>query len=310
MPVVRRGAPESRRWLRCPRWPSSSVGRGQHGRTRRMPPGEKHVQQHAQGVDVRGGRDRAARHLLRRGVLGRQRRPPSRVSAVASPARLALEQLGDAEVEQLHLAVASTSTLEGLMSRGRSGWRARGRPPPARRGTAGSALPSRGRCASQYRSIGSPSTCSSTSRAARRRDAGVDQVSDVGMGEAGQDAALAPEALLAARPTRLGVEQLHRGQALEAAVAAPGEPHAAHAALPMSETQRVGADRLAGQRSRRRWEGHAAFEETFATRERVRSASSASRLRRPASGPAPAQRLEPRERARRRPARAPVRDRG
>src|SRR4029450_2193853 len=83
------------------------------------------------------------------------------------------------------------------------------------------------------------------------------------MREAGEDAALALEALLARVTHEAGVEQLHRRLPLEAAVAAPGEPHAAHPTLPDERDHRVDADRLAGQQSPRGWEGRAAFEEAF-----------------------------------------------
>ena len=86
---------------------------------------------------------------------------------------------------------------------------------------------------------------------------------DISQREAAEDAALAPKALLARVTDQAGIEQLHRGLPLEAAVAAPGEPHAAHPTLPDERDHRVSADRLPGQRSPWGWQGHAAFEEAF-----------------------------------------------
>ena len=57
---------------------------------------------------------------------------------------------------------------------------------------------------------------------AERRDAGIEEVRDVRMAQPRQDAAFAPEALLAVAADQAGVQQLDRGHALEAAVAALG----------------------------------------------------------------------------------------
>ena len=84
-------------------------------------------------------------------------------------------------------------------------------------------------------------------RLARRRDAGVDQPGDVRMREPGEDVAFAAETLFAGPPDQRGVQELDRDLALEAPVAAAGEPHAAHAALAKRRFQRIGADDLAGE---------------------------------------------------------------
>ena len=68
-------------------------------------------------------------------------------------------------------------------------------------------------------------------RLSRRRHARVDEVGDVRMAEAGEDVAFAPESLLARPAHERHVQQLDRGSSFEAAVAALGQPHAAHAAL-------------------------------------------------------------------------------
>ena len=82
------------------------------------------------------------------------------------------------------------------------------------------------------------------------RDARVHELGDVRVAQAGQDRALAAEAGLGLGAEQAGVEELDRGHALEASVTAVGQPDGAHAALADGLAQRVGADRLAGQRGR------------------------------------------------------------
>ena len=73
----------------------------------RMLAAEKHEEQHAERIDIGRGRHRIAEHLFRGGELRRQR-ATSFAGELGCLARssLVLEQLGDAEVEQLHRAVA------------------------------------------------------------------------------------------------------------------------------------------------------------------------------------------------------------
>ena len=72
-----------------------------------------------------------------------------------------------------------------------------------------------------------------------------------GWREPGEDGAFAPEPLFAAAADQRDVQQLDRGAALEAAVAAFGEPDAAHPALADGREQPVGAEDLARQRRHR-----------------------------------------------------------
>src|SRR5713101_771940 len=83
------------------------------------------------------------------------------------------------------------------------------------------------------------------------------------MSQASQDVALALEALLARAADQAGVQELDRGQAFEPPVATIREPHAAHAPLTNQREQRVRADRLAGQRRRRRRLQSGLSEKTF-----------------------------------------------
>ena len=77
--------------------------------------------------------------------------------------------------------------------------------------------------------------------------AGIEQPRDVRVREPRQDAAFAREPLDAAARHQPGVEELDRDVAFEAAVGAPCEPDAAHAALAELALYRVGADGLADQ---------------------------------------------------------------
>ena len=85
-----------------------------------MRTGEQHVQQHAEGVHVGCRRNRATRELFRCRVLGRcrpgvpcQRRGVGRCDAVPL-AFVALDQLGDAEVEQLDVTGDADHDVAGL----------------------------------------------------------------------------------------------------------------------------------------------------------------------------------------------------
>ena len=79
--------------------------------TSRMLTAQQHVQEHAESVDIRRSRHGATRQLLWCRVLGRHRPPDlarhrtafRRVSVVS--VRTWFDQLGDAEVEQLHVPI-------------------------------------------------------------------------------------------------------------------------------------------------------------------------------------------------------------
>ena len=83
---------------------------------------------------------------------------------------------------------------------------------------------------------------------AGRRDAGIDEVRDVRVGQAGEDGAFATEALLARAADERDVQQLDRRAPLETAVAAFGEPDAAHPAPPDRSHQAVRAEDLPRER--------------------------------------------------------------
>src|SRR6185437_5947454 len=72
--------------------------------------GQQFVEQDAQGVDVGGGGDRRLDELFRRGV-GRRKRAMLGTGDVIDPV---VQQLGDAEIEQLDLAVGGDQHVGGL----------------------------------------------------------------------------------------------------------------------------------------------------------------------------------------------------
>ena len=209
---------------------------------------EKHVEQHAERIDIGRGRHRCPEHLLRRGELRRQRatRFPGELACLAGLG-LVLEQLGDAEVEQLHRTVIRDQHVRRLdipmHDQVRMRMRDRGEHIEKQSQTPLHVKPP------AVTIVVDPFTLDEVQdqvRLARRRDACVDQSRDVRMREPGQDIAFAAEALLAGLPDQRGVQELDRYLALEAPVAAPGEPHATHAALAKRRFKRIGADELAG----------------------------------------------------------------
>ena len=228
---------------------------------RRVPAGQQQVEQHAQRVDVGGGGDVAARELLGRRVLGRQRR-----FALAGERRplsrlVALQQLGDAEVEQLHLAVRGHQHVGGLEVAVHDQVRVRvGRPRPARPGTGGCA-PRRPGCARR-----SSGRCARRRRAPARGRAGRSGDTPASMSWAmcgcRSRARMLPSRRKRAspsRPTRPAFSSLtaawpwKRPSLRSASQTLPMPP------WPSWRAQRVGADRLAGQRGQRRGGASGAF---------------------------------------------------
>ena len=88
-------------------------------------------------------------------------------------------------------------------------------------------------------------------RLADRRHARVDQAGDRRMRQAREDRAFTPEAIFTLAADQRRVQQLDRRVPFEAAVAAPRQPHRAHAAMTDRRDQRVGANLLSGERRAR-----------------------------------------------------------
>ena len=98
-----------------------------------------------------------------------------------------------------------------------------------------------------WRSMCSPATCSSTRYGVpERREAGIEQMRDLRMGEPREDTGLAGEALGCVASEQRRVQQLDGGALRELAVAALSQPYRAHAALADRLDQPVGADLQAG----------------------------------------------------------------
>jgi hypothetical protein len=72
---------------------------------------EQVLQQHAEAVDVRGRRDAPAAHLFGRGVVGRE---GAQVGLRVLFGVLGVEQLGDAEVEELRRPVGGDEDVRRL----------------------------------------------------------------------------------------------------------------------------------------------------------------------------------------------------
>src|ERR1700687_4603249 len=68
-------------------------------------------------------------------------------------------------------------------------------------------------------------------RLAGGRDACVNEVRDVGVGEAREKAPLAPEPLLARASAKPKIQELHRRTPFEATIAPSGHPDRAHSSL-------------------------------------------------------------------------------
>ena len=74
-------------------------------------PGERHIEHHAQRVDIGGGGDRAARDLFGACVFRRQ---DIGCGVIGSGRRFLAEQFGDAEIEQFWAAIGGDENVGGL----------------------------------------------------------------------------------------------------------------------------------------------------------------------------------------------------
>ena len=235
------------------------VGRRLQGRTDGMLAAEEDVQEHAERIHVGRGGDLSAGHLLRRRVLGRERR-----SAIAGqrarlgglrmpPLGIPLEQLGDPEVEQLDLPIDPDQHVGRLdvAVHDQVGVRV-GDSLQHIEEQAETGLDSQRMFAAVTVDAEAVHVLEHEVRLARRRHSRIDEVRDVRVGEPGENVALAPEPLFAGAPQQREVQQLDRRAPFEAAVAALGQPHAAHAALTDPRDQAVRTEGLPLQRRQRR----------------------------------------------------------
>lgn len=196
------------------------------------------------------------------------RAPPQSLGQGGGAAIAVVQQPGDAEVQQLHAALAVDQDVRGLQV------------PVQHQAVVrvGHGIqhvaeqPQRGRHAHcqplhvavdgfavhmLQHQVGLPPVGSHT---------GIEQAGDVGMVQLGQDGAFAREALAVARAQQPAAQELDGHTGLVAAIAAVGAPHAAHAAFAQQGVQRVGAEAVAGpgghaghgRQGRQRGAGHEA----------------------------------------------------
>ena len=150
-----------------------------------------------------------------------------------APTAIAIQQLGNAEVEQLDMAVDRDQHVGGLevAVHDEVGVRVRDRLQDVEKETEACLDPQRVVIAIAVDAL-TVDVFEDEIGLACWRHAGIDEVRDVRVGEPGEDVAFAPEPLFAGAADQRDVQQLDRGPPLEAPVAALGEPDAAHPTLP------------------------------------------------------------------------------
>ena len=201
-----------------------------------MPAADEQIQQDAERVHVRRCRDDSAGQLFRRRILRRHHRAAfARQRArrpTGEPAGIALDQLGDAEVEELGLPVGADQHVRRLdvTVHDQVGVGVRDRVHHVEAQAQARLDPERARVAVLVDAL-AVHVLEDEIRLSRRGDPGVDEMRDVRMPQAGEDGALAAETFFAGAPDERDVQQLDGRGALKPAVAAFGQPHAAGSAL-------------------------------------------------------------------------------
>ncbi len=207
-------------------------------------PGEHLVQDHAEGIDVGRGGDGAGRDLLRRRVAQRHH-APAEPRELARGARdfLLVEELGDAEVQQLHAARRVDEDVVGLQvavhHEAPVGVRDRRQHLPEEREALGNRMRAR------HHVIGERQALDEFHREPRLpvgADPGVVEARDVGMLELREDVALAAKALAPHFALLAQRRELERHQSLDAPVGLAREPDLAHAAVPERAQELEGPD--------------------------------------------------------------------
>ncbi len=213
-------------------------------------PGCRAVPGRARAIDVRLDRDRRAGHLLGAGVVRRQHAPLLLRQPHIVVGRAIVQQLGDAEVEQVGLALTCHQHVGRLQVavHHQAAVRISHRPchlheQPELRPHAQPLDPAPG-----IDGLAVDVSQSQTWPAAVVHP-GVVQPRDVRMLEQGVDVALARHAPGQPRPPRQAW-QLQRHLPLEATVGALGQPHRAHAAAAELADEPVGADEITPVRHR------------------------------------------------------------
>ena len=225
------------------------VGGRLRGRVVGKAPGQHQIEQPSERVDVRRGRDEASGELLGRGEGGRER--PAGVPGEGGRLPrlpLALEELGDAEIEELRLAAARHEHVRRLQVPVHDQARVR----------VGHGVEHVEKEADARRDVEPLAVAVPVDRfaldvledevgLATRRDPGVDQVGDVRMGEPREDRPLASETRFAGPSEEGERQELHRGDPFESPVASPRQPDRSHPSLAERRLERVGAEPLTGE---------------------------------------------------------------
>ena len=222
---------------------AGDLGRRAAGELIRPAAGEQFVQQHAERVDVGGGRDHLAADLFRAGVFRRHQREAVRRGRVRLAAKVGIEQLGDAEIEQLGRAVGGHQDVGGLdvamddqvlvrvlhrCADFREHLESRRGVQAARLAVLVDRLP----LDELHREVGQ----------AVGRGAAVEQAADVGMVEAGEYLALVAEAADDRVGVHAALEHFERDAFLEGVVAADGKVDGAHAAASQFPDEAIRTD--------------------------------------------------------------------
>jgi hypothetical protein len=220
------------------------------GRARRgVPTPEQFVQQHAQGVDIGGGRHLTTLQLLGRGIRRRESRARVARQLTGVTAAGLVEQLGDAEVQQLELAIGTHQHVRGLEVAVQDQPRVRVRDRISRIDHQLQALRDR-----QDTLLDIPVDMFAVNEFQDQvglmtvwADAGIQESRDVRLIEPSQDAALALESGLAALTQKPGLQELDGYLSFVASICPACEPHLAHATTAQFAFQRVWAQSLARQ---------------------------------------------------------------
>jgi len=203
-----------------------------------MLPAEQHVQKHAERVHVRGRRDVALRQLFRGGVFrGQWRSAVSRQCARrdtwrTTPLRVARDQLRDAEVQQLDLAIHADEHIGRLdiSMHDQVGVRVGDRLQHVEKQANARLDPLRLLVTVAVDGL-TVDVLENEVRLAHGRYARIDEASDVRVRHLCEKIAFAPESLLAVAPHQRDVQQLDGHAPFEAAITALRQPDAAHSAL-------------------------------------------------------------------------------
>jgi hypothetical protein len=246
--------------------PADQLGGGAQRFACGMPAGQEQVKKRPQSVDVGRRRDDAGRDLFGSREFGRQR--PSglaRQCGCRATFALSFEELGDAEVEQLHVAAAVHEHVGrfdvAMDDQVRVGVGDRFKhlekeleAPLHTEALRIAIFIDRPAFDVFENQVGLTRGC----------NARIDQARNVRIRQTRENLAFAPEALLAAPPDEAGVEEFQGGPALEAAVAPMREPDVAHPALADQRIERVRAEDLPGDGGTRN-RGRRAFEKAIPT---------------------------------------------